>query len=80
MPDLPGKYGIHRTTVLLHLERNGVSRRPSTRKLTDDDVAMAAAAYAVGDSLATVGARLDVNASTVARAFRRAGLPIRPRR
>lgn len=78
--ELARRYAIHRTTVLLHLERHGVDRRPATRRLTGGDLKQAAAFYAAGESLATVAGRFGVNASTVARAFRSAGLPTRLRR
>ncbi len=64
VPEVASVFGVHRTTVLLQLERNGVDRRLATRKLSDADVAEAAVAYDSGDSPATIGARLGVNAST----------------
>jgi len=44
------------------------------------DLHTAADVYAEGESLAAVGRRFGLDASTVANRFRRAGLPVRPRR
>jgi hypothetical protein len=38
VPQLTGKYGIHRTTVLGHLQELGIERRAHVRKLTDKQV------------------------------------------
>ncbi len=76
--ELATAFGIHRTTVLLHLERHGVDRRPARRRLTDEDVAQAVAFYADGESLATVATRFEVNASTIKREFDRARIRTRP--
>ena len=73
-------YNLHRTTVLEHLERNGVDRRPLVRKLTDEQVAQATQLYATGISLVDVAAQFDVNAATIRREFTKAGITIRPRR
>jgi IS30 family transposase len=70
---------VSRTTVLGHLERAGVARRPDIRKLTDADVANAASYYRNGESLAIVGKRFGVDTKTVARELRRANVNIRPR-
>jgi hypothetical protein len=50
------------------------------RKMTDALVAQAAAMYFVGHSLATVANRFKVDTRTLGREFRKAGVPIRPRR
>jgi hypothetical protein len=47
MPALARRFGIHPTTVGDHLERQGVRRRPSTRKLTEEQVAEARRLYAM---------------------------------
>ena len=78
--ELAVEFGIARTTVLEHLERRGVPRRASTRKLTDADVQVAAHYYRTGESLETVGKRFGVNTSTIKREFRKAGVEIRKRR
>jgi len=33
--ELVKQWGVHRTTVISHLERAGVERRPNMRKMTD---------------------------------------------
>jgi transposase-like protein len=48
-------------------------------KLTPTDIERAVSHYQAGDSLATVGKTLNVDASTVQRALKRAGVAIRPR-
>jgi hypothetical protein len=72
--------GVHRTTVMDHLERRGVQRRRIERKLTDRTVREAAKRYGTGESLKVVAIQFDVDARTLAREFRRAGVRIRPRR
>lgn len=71
-------YAVHRTTVLEHLERRGVARRPNVRKLTDGDVNRAAHLYTNGASLVRVGEAFSVNESTIRREFSVAGVQIRP--
>ena len=61
VPLLTRRYGIHRTTVLGHLEQLGIERRAHVRKLTDEQVVLAAKLYATGLSLAAVGSRLGVD-------------------
>jgi transposase-like protein len=77
---LSRRYGVHRTTVVGHLAREGIARRRVVRKLTDQSVAVAAAQYEAGASLAVVANAFGVHDRTLAREFRRAGVPIRPRR
>ena len=48
--------------------------------MTDRSVREAAKHYEAGESLTAVGVRFDVDAKTLAREFRRAGVPIRARR
>ncbi len=71
-------YGIHRTTVMAHLERNGIPRRACTRIMTDEMVVEATEYYAAGEPLATVGKRYGVEARTIGREFKRAGVVTRP--
>ena len=78
VPELATSYGIHRTTVLLHLERYGIQRRSAGPKLTEEEVRQAAAFYAEGESLATVATRFGVNASTIKRGFDKVGVKTRP--
>ena len=73
-------YGVHRTTVLSHLEQQGVDRRRTRRVLSNDDVARAAAFYSSGQSLKATGSHFGVDAETIRREFKKAGAAIRPRR
>jgi len=50
------------------------------RKLTDAQVADAAAMHRDGHTLATLADNFKVDTRTLAREFRRAGIPIRPGR
>jgi DNA invertase Pin-like site-specific DNA recombinase len=76
---LQDRYKISRTTVLEHLKRAGVSRRPDVRKLTDEQAKKAALLYEGGLSLAKVGERFGVDAQTVRRQLQRDGVSIRSR-
>ena len=62
-----------------HLERLGIARRVNLPGLAPTDIERAVNHYQAGDSLATVGKTLDVDASTIQRALNRAGVAIRPR-
>lgn len=78
--ELAARYQIHRTTVLDHLNRNGVERRPNRKKLVGARLEKAARLYQKGNSLDAVGKRLDVDAATVRRSLYSIGIQIRPRR
>ena len=79
--ELAAELGVHRTTILHHLEQRGIARRRFVRKLSDFDVAKATADYAERESLATIASRLDVDPETVRREFLKAGVKRRsPRR
>ncbi len=71
--------GVNRTTIISHLDRRGIHRRKSVRKMTDRSVRQAANRYASGESLNAVAVRFDVDARTLAREFRRAGIETRSR-
>jgi transposase-like protein len=73
--DLARRFEVHRSTVSIVLERNGVSRR--SRLLNGERVLQAASLYAAGSTLALVGRELGVSRSTVALALKRAGVQIR---
>jgi transposase-like protein len=77
---LAREYGINRTTVISHLERNGVERRRNPRKMTDAMVRDAAERYENGLSLAAVAAEFGVCDRTLRREFENAGVPVRLRR
>lgn len=74
------QFGVNRTTIIQHLDRRGVERRKSVRKMTDRSVRQAAGHYSAGASLKVVAGQFDVDARTLAREFNVAGVPIRPRR
>lgn len=78
--ELAHKFGVHRTTVLAHLEHQGIDRRRYARRLTDTDIAHAARLYKDGRSLRLAAAPFDVDAETLRREFKKAGVPTRPRR
>ena len=80
LAELAIEFGIHHRTVAGHLERRGVPRRVSHRKMRSADVEQAARRYRGGDSLAELGAAFNVHPATVARELRRAGVKLRPRR
>ena len=71
------RYGVHRTTIIAHLDRRGVTRRHVARKMTDPLVAQASERYAEGLSVADVASEFAVHPGTLAREFRRAATPIR---
>jgi hypothetical protein len=77
---LAARFNIHRTTVLAHLERNGVPRRRSGPKLSAEDVNEAAVLYRDGPSLKVIGVRFLVAPDTIGKALRRVSVKIRPRR
>ena len=70
---------VNRTTIIKHLDNQGVPRRRVVRKMTDALVAEAAARYLEGHSLAIVADQFNVDARTLGREFRKAGITIRPR-
>ena len=74
------KYAVHRTTVMEHLERQGVNRRQNVRKLTDADVRRAARMYKAGSSIIRTAAEFGVSERTMRRELAEAGHVIRVRR
>ncbi len=77
---LAHRFGIHRTTVMNHLESRGVQSRRTIRKLSAAKVVLAAARYAGGLSLESTAKVFGVSETTISREFRAAGIQIRPRR
>jgi len=77
---LAAQFEVHRTTVISHLDHRGIERRKSVRKMTDQAVLQAASHYRLGDSIKSVADAFGVDARTLAREFRAAGVPVRPRR
>lgn len=74
--ELAGRFGIHRTTVMTHLDRHGVERRTGNVQRRIDE---ALRLYESGWSLARIGTEFGVNAETARRALRGAGVSMRPR-
>lgn len=63
-------FAVNRTTVLAHLERRDVARRPATRKMTDVQVEQAAKYHQAGESLTRIAVRFDVDRATVTKELR----------
>jgi len=66
-PVLARKFGVHRTTVLLHLERRGVPRRVNKRKLTDKQVEEMRHLHRLGVSYNELARRYGVSGDTARR-------------
>jgi 2,4-dienoyl-CoA reductase-like NADH-dependent reductase (Old Yellow Enzyme family) len=64
---LSRRYEIHRTTVMHHLDQSDVAQRTVVRKMSDETVALAAAQYERGASLAVVAGAFGVHQRTIAR-------------
>lgn len=77
---LAARYGIHRTTVTALLDQHQIPRHSARTNWGDDELRKAAEQYGSGKSLAGVASGYGIDAQTVANRFRRAGIPIRPRR
>jgi DNA-binding transcriptional ArsR family regulator len=75
--ELATTFGIHRTTVMAHLERQTAPRRSGT---VTKDIDEAIRLYEGGWSLDRVGEHFGVDGETVRRALRAAGVTLRPRR
>jgi DNA invertase Pin-like site-specific DNA recombinase len=75
--ELATQFRVHRTTVGIILEREGVPRR--YRLLSGEKLNRAVRLYGAGRSLDQVAEDLGVNHSTVALALRKSGVQLRPR-
>jgi DNA-directed RNA polymerase specialized sigma24 family protein len=75
--ELAATYGIHRTTVVDHLDRAGVSRRPTP--LAEVDIDALVQLYAQGWSLAKIARQFGVQPTSVYYRLVRAGVAMRPR-
>jgi hypothetical protein len=73
--ELAEHFALTRQTVLEHVNRLGLPRRHP--KLSPEETAKAARLYKAGNSLAVVGASLDVDPGTIRRALARVGVSIR---
>ena len=74
------RVGVHHHTVAAHLQRHGIARRVSQRKMTDIDVADASRRYEAGDSLATLASIFSVDPAAIRHELRQTATTIRPRR
>lgn len=77
LKELVTTFGVHRNTVIAHLDREGVPRRRQPT-LSEDEVVEASRLYASGDSLALIGKRLGFDPKTVRKALAEVGVSIRP--
>ena len=75
--DLAVAYGIHRSTVLDHLKRQGIRRRRS--RLTFSDIEKIVGLYAAGESVEAIAFELRIGATTVRRALVKARVGLRRR-
>jgi AraC-like DNA-binding protein len=75
--ELAAVFCIHRTTVMTHLDRAGAERRTG---LIQRHLNEAHNLYESGSSLAHVAKHFGVDAEIVRRAFKNAGISLRPRR
>ena len=77
--ELAERFGVHRATVIAHLERAGVAgRRRQGRTLSPEQVQEAGQLYVSGLSLIEVGERFDVDRRYLRRALPSAGFALRP--
>lgn len=77
--DLARNFGVHRTTVIRHLDESGISRRKVVRRMNDDLVAQAKTRYESGVSLARVAREFSVSPGTLRREFMKIEIAIRAR-
>jgi transposase len=75
--ELASTFDVHRTTVMTHLERAGAEGRTG---LIERHLSEAHNLYEAGSSLVRVAEHFGVDAETVRRAFKNAGISLRPRR
>lgn len=75
LPVLAERHGITRQTVSSILERHGIPRRYNP--FSERDIDKAIRLYRSGHSLAAVGIKLGVNATTVLNTFKRKGVATR---
>jgi DNA-binding CsgD family transcriptional regulator len=76
---LAERFGVHRTTVMAHLRRQGVPRQSRSRTWSDSALLAEVDRYMKGASLADIAERHGISPSTVARRLKRAGVELRPR-
>lgn len=71
--ELIAGYGVNRTTVYAHLDRHGVARPRRRGKLTEEQVANAAALLLAGQTPPAIARELRIGEETVRRALRGRG-------
>lgn len=75
MKAIAAKHGIHRVTVSEVLDRTGTAKR--SKGMSPSQVDMAARLYESGLSLASVGAQLNFDATTIRTMLIRSGIAMR---
>ncbi|WRS29515.1 helix-turn-helix domain-containing protein [Actinomycetaceae bacterium MB13-C1-2] len=75
MKAIATKHSIHRVTVSEVLDRTGTPKRP--KGMSPSEVDMAARLYESGLSLASVGAQLNFDATTIRTMLLRSGIATR---
>jgi hypothetical protein len=68
------KNEVHRTTAMRWLKKRGVKTRRNLRKLNDDQVRKAGKQYLLGVTVIELALELGVEAETLRKEFRRAGI------
>ena len=76
--DLAWDHGLNRETVAKHLKQRGC--RCGLQKLTPAEIADVIRCYRSGESCASIGRSLNIDASTIRNYLRRAEVSLRPRR
>ena len=76
---LAGRFGLHRTTVMKHLENHGALRRHPQPMLSPGEIRHAVRIYAGGATVATVAGYLSMSRETARRALIGEGVRMRGR-
>jgi hypothetical protein len=74
---LAAVFGINRDTALRHLQRRGVPSRATVRKLTDEQLAIAARRYLAGEPMAKLCGDLGINPTMMRRELTKTGIQLR---
>lgn len=74
---LAQQFGVHRTTVMAVLDREGVERRSQGRVLSPEELERAARLYRDGLNLRAVGAEIGADYRVVRRGLVAAGVRLR---
>lgn len=76
---LATEFGVHRATVIAHLNRRGIEgRRRQPRSLSPSKLQRAGEYYAAGNSLIETGERFNVDRRWLRKALPAAGFTLRP--